>query len=105
MQFAEHKAFDAAVELAAANAVDGVHHIADRAGNVAHQTVSEQDGDAHAQQQQQGGDKHLFILLQPYRLQIQFDRHITQIIVLRNRVGGILIRVLAFRQDRRAQDQ
>lgn len=105
VQLAEHVALHAAVELAAADAVDGVHHVADRAGHVAHQAVSEQDGDAHAQQQQQGGDEHLFILLQPHRLQIQLDRHIAQVVVgVAAAVGGF-IRILAFRQDRRAQDQ
>ncbi|MND90774.1 hypothetical protein D3C76_1452070 [compost metagenome] len=95
MQFAQHKAFDTAVELTAADAIDGIDHIADRAGDVAHQTVSEQNGDTHAQQQQQGGNEDLFVLLQANRLQIQLDRHITQAVVLLEIAAGSLVRVLA----------
>ena len=41
IQFAEHKTLDPAVQLSAADAVDGVDHIADRPGDVAHQAPAE----------------------------------------------------------------
>ncbi|MNT37515.1 hypothetical protein D3C72_1736540 [compost metagenome] len=105
LQLAEHKAFYPAIQLAAADTVDGVDHIADRAGDVAHQAVGKQNGNTHTQQQQQGRNEHLFILLQAYRLQIQLDRHIAEIAIGMCLLAGAFVRELRLRQDWRAQDQ
>ena len=102
---AQHVAIDAAVQLATTNAVHGGNHIANWAGDVAHQAIGKQHGDAQAEQQQQRGNKHLFVLLEPHRLQIQLDCHITQRIP-----GGFgilarqLIHRIAFGDDWRAQN-
>ena len=88
-EFSQHVALNAAVELAATDAVNGGDHIADRAGNIAHQAISKQHGKTEAEEQHQRGNKHLFVLLQAHRLQIQFNRHIAQRIA---RGLGIFIR-------------
>ena len=36
IQLAEHKSFHPAVELPATDAVDGIHHVANRTGYIAH---------------------------------------------------------------------
>ena len=78
IQFAEHKPFDATVELAATNTIDGIHHIADRPGDVAHQAPAEDQRDADTEQHHDAGDENLFVLLQPHRFEIQFEGDIAQ---------------------------
>ncbi len=105
-QLPQHITLDAAVELAAANAVDGRNHIANRAGNVAHQAIGEQHGDAETKQQHQGGDKHLFILLQTHRLKIKLDCHIAERIARWLRLfARLFVYRIVLRGYRRAQDQ
>ena len=63
IQLAEHKAFDAAIKLAPADAVNGIHHIADRPGHVAHQPPAEDQRNTDTEQHHHAGDKDLFVLL------------------------------------------
>ncbi len=81
IQLAQHKSFHAAVELAAADTVNGVDHITDRPRDVAHQSPAENKRDANAEQHHHAGDENFFVLLQPHRLEIQLQRHISQHII------------------------
>ena len=78
IQLAEHKAFDAAIKLAPADAVNGVHHIADRPGHVAHQPPAEDQRNTDTEQHHHAGDKDFFVLLQPHRFEIQLQRHVAE---------------------------
>ncbi|MNS88806.1 hypothetical protein D3C72_1227970 [compost metagenome] len=66
IQLAEHKPFDAAIELPATYTVDGVHHIANRAGDVTHQTPAENQRNADTEQHHDAGDENFFVLLQAH---------------------------------------
>lgn len=105
IQLAEHKALDAAVELSAANAVNGIDHVANRPGHIAHQPPAENQRDTDAEQHHDAGDKHLLILLQANGLQIQLQRHVAEHVLrhFRIRVGRLVGRV-ALRDNGRAQD-
>ena len=81
IQFAEHKTFHAAIKLAPADAVNGIHHVANRPGHVAHQSPAKDQRDADAEQHHHAGDEDLFVLLQPHRFEIQLQRHVAQHIV------------------------
>ena len=50
IQLAEHKTFNAAIQLAAADAVNGVDHITNRSGHVAHQAPAENQRNADTKQ-------------------------------------------------------
>ncbi len=82
IQFAEHKAFDAAVELAPADTVNGINHVADRAGHIAHQAPAENQRNTDTKQHHHRGDKNFPVLLQPHGLEIQLQRHISQHVVI-----------------------
>ena len=105
IQLAEHKALDPTVQLPAADAVDGIDHIADRAGDVAHQAPAEDQRNADAEQHHHAGDENLFVLLQADRFEIQLQRDVAQHIARHFGIGfGGFIRGITFRDDRRAQD-
>ena len=63
VQLTQHKPFHPAVELAAADAVNRINHVADGARHVAHQAPAEDQRNANAEQHHHARDKNFFVLL------------------------------------------